>query len=250
MSEKPANMSPLARLLSQKKEREAAPIAHAVAAPVADTALVAVTASPAVTAQTPPPSPQIAVTAKSADTALVAHPEQYYSAPNELDDRILPTLRPSEQAVLRRVYRLTRGFHKATCNVSVGKLARACNVSERKAGEALNVLEDRGFIRRVDASNRGKANELRGLTIECLLPAAVTAKSAVSAKNANTAQVAVTAESADNKRTALKENIKKGSELALDTRNCPECSGTGWVYPEGPDGGVARCRHPKLRAGN
>ena len=249
-SEKPANMSPLARLLSQKKEREAAPSsAPAVTATVADTALAAVTAFPAVTAQLSPSSPQIAVTAESAVTALVAHPEQYYSAPNELDDRIMPTLRPSEQAVLRRVFRLTRGFHKATCNVSVGKLARACNLSERKAGEALNVLEERGFIRRIESSNRGKANELRGLSIECLIPEAVTAKSAVSAKTADTAKTAVTAGTADNKETALKEKIKKGSELALDTRNCPDCNGTAWVYPEGPDSGVKRCMHPKLRKG-
>jgi hypothetical protein len=177
----------------------------------------------------------------------VTHPEQYYSAPNELDDRIMPILRPTEQVVLRRIFRLTRGFHKATCNVSVGKLARACNISPKKAGEALNLLEDRGFIRRVDSSNKGKTNELRGLTIECLIPEVITAKSAVSAKSTVTASRSVSAASADNKLTALKGNTKKGSELALDTKDCPDCQGTGYYYPEGTAKGVKRCEHRKLR---
>lgn len=229
------------------------PASAADTALIADTAIttetvpVTDTAANTVTEQLPPPSPQITVTAETTVTALVTHPEQYYSAPNELDDRIMPTLRPSEQVVLRRIFRLTRGFHKATCNVSVGKLARACNVSEKKAGEALNLLEDRGFIRRVDSSNKGKTNELRGLTIECLIPEAVTARTAVSAKFAVSASRSVTAAGADNKETALKGNIKKGSELALDTKDCPDCQGTGFYYPEGTEKGVKRCEHRKLR---
>jgi hypothetical protein len=223
-----------------------------VTAPSTDTELITETAQPADTAETtvtvepPPPSPQIAVTAESTVSALVTHPEQYYSAPNELDDRVMPTLRPSEQVVLRRIYRLTRGFHKATCNVSVGKIARACNISEKKAGTALNLLEDRGFIKRIDSSNKGKTNELRGLTIECLIPEAVTARSTVSAKSTDTAPRSVTASSSDNKVNALKGNNKRGDELALDTRNCPDCQGTGYCYPEGPAKGVKRCEHKRL----
>ncbi|HEX7313315.1 MAG TPA: hypothetical protein VF297_05315 [Pyrinomonadaceae bacterium] len=231
----------LADIINEPPKPVPAPAADT--APIAETAQAADTAEITVTAEAPPPSPQIADTAKTAVTALIAHPEQYYSAPNELDDRIMPTLRPSEQVILRRVFRLTRGFHKTTCNVSVGKLARACNVSEKKAGEALNVLEDRGFIRRIDSSNKGKTNEVRGLTIECLIPEAVTARVAVSAKSAVSARAAVSAADADNKESALKGNIKKGSELAL----CPDCQGTGYYYPEGTSQGVKRCEHLKLK---
>lgn len=235
----------LADIINEPEPPQLKPVPAPVTdtANIAETAEIADTAESTVTAQTPPPSRQIADTAESAVTALVTHPEQYYSAPNELDDRIMPTLRPSEQVVLRRIFRLTRGFHKATCNVSVGKLARACNVSDKKAGEALNVLEDRGFVRRVDSSNKGKTNEVRGLIIECLIPEAVTARAAVSAKSAVTAANSVTAAGADNKRTALKENTKKGSELALDTKDCLDCQGTGWWYPEGAEKGVKRCDH-------
>lgn len=33
----------------------------------------------------------------------------------------------------------------------------------------------------------------------------------------------------------------------LDTSQCPDCNGTGFYYPQGVEGGVARCRHERLR---
>ncbi len=33
---------------------------------------------------------------------------------------------------------------------------------------------------------------------------------------------------------------------AVDASQCPECQGSGWWYPKGPDHGVARCKHPSL----
>ncbi len=38
-------------------------------------------------------------------------------------------------------------------------------------------------------------------------------------------------------------------ELAanLDTSRCPDCNGTGFYYPQGTKGGVARCKHERLR---
>jgi hypothetical protein len=38
-----------------------------------------------------------------------------------------------------------------------------------------------------------------------------------------------------------------------DTAGCPDCKGSGWWYPEGPEKGVAKCKHAKLgrpEAGN
>ena len=31
-----------------------------------------------------------------------------------------------------------------------------------------------------------------------------------------------------------------------DTSRCPDCHGSGFYYPEGAEGGVARCRHERL----
>ena len=33
----------------------------------------------------------------------------------------------------------------------------------------------------------------------------------------------------------------------LDTRQCPDCNGSGFYYPKGIEGGVARCKHEQLR---
>lgn len=33
----------------------------------------------------------------------------------------------------------------------------------------------------------------------------------------------------------------------LDTSQCPDCKGTGFYYPRGTEGGVARCKHEQLR---
>jgi hypothetical protein len=33
----------------------------------------------------------------------------------------------------------------------------------------------------------------------------------------------------------------------FDTSQCPDCNGTGFYYPQGTEGGVARCKHEQLR---
>jgi hypothetical protein len=35
----------------------------------------------------------------------------------------------------------------------------------------------------------------------------------------------------------------------LNTSQCPDCQGTGFYYPKGVEGGVARCKHEQLREG-
>jgi hypothetical protein len=35
----------------------------------------------------------------------------------------------------------------------------------------------------------------------------------------------------------------------LDTSQCPDCQGTGFYYPKGVEGGVARCNHEQLKEG-
>jgi hypothetical protein len=35
----------------------------------------------------------------------------------------------------------------------------------------------------------------------------------------------------------------------LDTSQCPDCKGTGFYYPKGVEGGVARCKHEQLKEG-
>jgi hypothetical protein len=37
------------------------------------------------------------------------------------------------------------------------------------------------------------------------------------------------------------------SSSNIDTSQCPDCNGTGFYYPRGTEGGVARCKHERLR---
>jgi len=245
------SQSDVRRIQEEKRAREEQKSQESVSANNADTAISAHSATAAhsapvaVTAKTPPGSLQIADTAKYAETAKIAHPEQFYRTPNELDDKIIPTLRPGEQSVLRRIYRLTRGFRRDTCTVSMATLASACNISTRKVAYALNTLEERGYIKRRDTGNKGKSNDSRGCLIECLISEVVSAKSAHTAKNAVTARDAVTAQNADNKESIKTKDIK-GESAPPNYKNCPDCQGSGFYYPEGVEKGVAKCKHERL----
>ena len=38
------------------------------------------------------------------------------------------------------------------------------------------------------------------------------------------------------------------SSIQVDATQCPDCKGSGFYYPNGPTGGVAKCKHEKLTA--
>jgi hypothetical protein len=48
------------------------------------------------------------------------------------------------------------------------------------------------------------------------------------------------------KRELEAEASKETSSKVLDASKCPDCAGTGFFYPRGYEGGVARCRHERL----
>jgi len=55
----------------------------------------------------------------------------------------------------------------------------------------------------------------------------------------------------DKKRaTEIAVEPEQGSQTSLsnvDRRQCPDCAGTNFWYPDGPDKGVTRCKHANLR---
>lgn len=70
-----------------------------------------------------------------------------YRTPNYLDDEIMPTLQPSEQLVLRRLYRLAYGFNRDTTDkVSLTKLAEKCNLGVATVKLAIKSLEAKRLI--------------------------------------------------------------------------------------------------------
>jgi DNA-binding Lrp family transcriptional regulator len=237
----------------QQKER-AAEKAAAKIPPPAKTAPAEIIAAPAISsppAEIAAPAILVAQPLQIAGAAIFsppekfAHPEQHTRIPNEVFEDILPTLKTSQQSVLLRLYRLSWGFQKDTCHVSMGKLAKCCNLSPRQVITCIQSLEKRRFIKRVHVDLDNKNQQERGVTFQMLLPQAARAKFAAPEKSAGAANFAPPAEIADNKKNSLKENIKKES-AAPDYKNCPDCQGSGFWYPEGIEKGVAKCKHARV----
>ncbi len=237
---------------------------------------------------------------------IFSRPEQHTRIPNEIFEDILPTLRTSEQSILLRIYRLTWGFQKDTCHVSMGKLGKACNLSPRQVTTCIQVLEKRRLIRRLNVDLDNKNQHERGVTFQMLLPQAARAKISPPANISPAAKSSAAEEISDNKVKTQKENthtqsgraagVRVGSNFSIeDCRRyaqhlrstgqginnpggyattihrtgeadeliekflhpapasqaeasaCPDCQGSGFYYPQGPAGGVRKCRHEKLK---
>ena len=131
--------------------------------------------------------------------AKFSHPEQHTRIPNEVFEDLLPTLRTSEQSILLRLYRLTWGFQKDSCHVSMGKLGKACNLSARQVTTCIQVLEKRRLIRRVHVDLDNKNQHERGVTFQMLLPQAARAKPSPPAIISPAAKLSAGAKIADNK---------------------------------------------------
>jgi DNA-binding Lrp family transcriptional regulator len=171
-----------------------------------------------------------AAIAPGALLALILNPQQHTRVPNNLLDDVLRELLPSDQLILLRLYRLTWGYHKDAITVSYDRLGEACNLSRRAAIDSVKRLEREGLIERTGIENKTKGNINRGVTIRMLVPSAIIAPGAKSAP--------------------IKESIKridnKETVAPPDYKNCPDCQGSGFWYPEGIEKGVSKCKHPKL----
>jgi DNA-binding Lrp family transcriptional regulator len=235
---------------------------------------------------------------------IFSKPEQHTRIPNEIFEDVLPTLRTSAQSILLRLYRLTWGFQKDTCHVSMGRLGKACNLSARQVTTCVQVLEKRRFIRRVHVDLNNKNQHERGVTFQMLLPQAARAKITAPVIASPAAKTSAGEAISDNKVNTQKENtqtqepaagVRVGSRftvedcrryaqhlqstgqginnpggyattihrtgeademierflnptgsIQVDTSQCPDCKGSGFYYPNGTTGGVAKCKHEKL----
>jgi len=160
----------------------------------------------------------------------------YLKLNNQIVDKLLPQLEPYEQILYLQLYRLSHGNGKAFCLISMPKLAARTKISERSLWRAFAELRRKGLVTRGEAVH-GKGRE-QGITFWVAAPAGP-------ASVASPASVAGHDGEADNKRKALKENNKRES-AAPDYKNCPDCQGSGFWYPEGVEKGVAKCKHERM----
>jgi hypothetical protein len=162
----------------------------------------------------------------------------------DLLDGIMPRLDPYEQVVLLRLCRLAWGHKKDTCRVGYDRLQQACNLKKRKLQEVISKLEFLRYIRRLALEQGGPDRSLRGTEYQILLTPPPGVLRTTVARDATVALNAAVASDATNKKNALKEISKEG--VPSRANECPDCGGTSWFYPNGVEGGVKRCAHPKV----
>ncbi len=102
--------------------------------------------------------------------------------PNEVYDKVLPLLKPQDQVILIRLYRLSKGFKNDTCLVTIGRLANSCNISSREVYRSVERLEATGLIKRISVDFNNKNAMERGTTYRVNLPIVVSARQTGAAK--------------------------------------------------------------------
>jgi hypothetical protein len=164
---------------------------------------------------------------------------------HEVSDEVLPTLDVYAQSVLQRLLRLSWGWSQDTCKVGLPKLASICNISESKTRRAVRVLIARKLVEIVsqDFSNQNQAE--RGTTYRILVGTAPSPRTGAVSRTAPVPKTAPVWQT-PNKEKLLKENNKRETSAPPDYKNCPDCQGSGFWYPEGVEKGVAKCKHEKL----
>lgn len=82
----------------------------------------------------------------------------YHKFDNDVSDILASYQTPIEQVIYHRLYRLSYGYSKNTCQVGMGALAKACNISssEKTVRKAIGGLIEKGHIAIVDEHNNSK----------------------------------------------------------------------------------------------
>lgn len=154
-------------------------------------------------------------------------------------DTIISQLPGNEQNVYSWLYRFREGNSNLTIILSLPTLAARCGVDEKTVGRALSRLRDKGFVR--DYSQHfGKGRE-QGKKYWIFIPTALLEEKPSPDKMGSQPILSPIIVK------DLKENSKKENELSLKIKNCPDCQGSGFYYPDGFEGGVAKCKHVRLK---
>ena len=98
-------------------------------------------------------------------SVIVDSSKGYFQYLNDLTDRVIPELKlkPFEQVVLNRLYRLSRGWKSEECTVGLGSLAKQCVMSRTSVQKSIAILVEKGLIER--SGGRQKRRE-RGKAIQ------------------------------------------------------------------------------------
>ncbi|HEX8150669.1 MAG TPA: hypothetical protein VF591_26020 [Pyrinomonadaceae bacterium] len=250
----------------------------------------------------------------------------YYPVFNDISDRLIPELQldPYQQAVLQRLYRLSRGWKSEECEVGLGTLAKFCVMSRSQVQRSVAKLIEKGLVESLGSSKKGgkEGNRYKVLPGLKTIPRQTIANPTIVSETIVGDTIVREAETSIPENTVVSQGIVPrginknsnkelkntthtepgvgvGSKFTieecrkyaqhlqatgqginnpggyattihrtgeadlliesflrpqapspssnLDTSQCPDCHGSGFYYPKGMEGGVARCKHEQLR---
>ena len=88
---------------------------------------------------------------------IVDSSKGYFQYLNDLSDRVIQELelKPFEQVVLNRLYRLSRGWKSEECTVGLGTLAKQCVMSRTSVQKSIGILVEKGLIEDLGEDKKG-----------------------------------------------------------------------------------------------
>jgi hypothetical protein len=136
---------------------------------------------------------------------IVISPDRYTAVPNDVLDKLLPTLDVYEQILLLRLFRLSRGFHSETCCIGYQRLADSCNISKKQVQRSIERLENLGLVERKGFVQGGPNRSERGNIYRMNIPGATIAPQTTVAQPTTVAQQTTVVPQTPIKRKELKE---------------------------------------------
>lgn len=152
-------------------------------------------------------------------------------------DRVLTLLNENEQLLFIHILRYREKQHNYTVRLNWPLLEKRTHISDRTLSKTAKALEAKGLVERFDYQF-GKGTQ-QGFRFRIFMPSSLAATSSPEI----TSRLEPASDSNRNKEVIEKN---KREFASLDTKNCPDCHGTGFWYPEGVEKGVAKCLHEKL----
>jgi hypothetical protein len=261
------------------------------------------------------PKPHGTITASTIVRGVIVDSAKgYFQYLNDLSDRVIPELKlkPFEQVVLNRLYRLSRGWKSEECTVGLGALAKQCVMSRTSVQKSIGILVEKGLIEDLGEDKKGgkegkRYRVLPGITVlprtilkdtivkdgETVVPDTTGAQGTIPPATTNkdsNKDFKNTHSNTDGVRVGSRFTIEEcrryanhlqstgqginnpggyattihrtgeadmliesflhpeapDPSLNLDASQCLDCKGTGFYYPKGVEGGVARCKHEQL----
>jgi DNA-binding MarR family transcriptional regulator len=220
---------------------------------VKQTSLVSVNSLSTETSLVTDQPPAYSQTSLSSETSLVTENSQppnlaemaenlSYSAGHsrlnhDFFDEVLVRLNDKEQLLYIHLFRYREGSSNTTVLVSLPRLAERTSLSISSIQRAERSLIGKGMLEKLGTQNGyGKS---QGRRYRLFIPTSLLTQTRLVKGNSLVPQTNI-------KEKLLKENNKKENELSPDFKNCPNCQGSGFYYPEGVEKGVAKCKHETL----